>query len=181
MCGLVLGDVRAMFFSIPKRCRHALSPLRHLYGVASGLVGNRKPTLAAHLTTTTAHHRMAPRTTQAGATSGALDTHRLTLGDRRHVDYDIRDSLVIVILSQSINYTDSATRPPADLEAPQHASQSPEGAVKTTYTLMGLFREVRNRIYIGTPSMSTVTATIRKCKGVADSLTERFPAGSARV
>lgn len=103
MCGLVLGDVRAMFFSIPKRCRHALSPLRHLYGVASGLVGNRKPTLAAHLTATTAHQGMAPRTTQAGATSGALDTHRLTLGDRRHVDCDIRDTLVIVILSLAIN------------------------------------------------------------------------------
>ena len=89
---------------------------------------------------------MAPRTTQAEATSGALDTHRLTLGDRRHVDCDnnIRDNLVIVIVSHSINYTDSATRPPADLEAPQHASQSPEGAVKATYTLMGLFREVRN-------------------------------------
>ena len=92
VCGLALGDVRAMFFSIRKRCQHALSPLETSMDLLLELFGNRRPTLAAHLTTTTAHHGLAPRTTQAGATSGALDTHRSTLGDRRHVACDIHDS-----------------------------------------------------------------------------------------
>ena len=123
----------------------------------SGLVGNRKPTLAAHLTATTAHQGMAPRTTQAGATSGALDTHRSTLGDRRHVACNIHDSHRDPLNQRYIRIPprDHPHAFPADLEAPVHTSEFahtrgiPVGVQKTAYTLVGLFREVRNHnIYI---------------------------------
>ena len=67
--------------------------------------------------------------------------------------------IVIVILSKSqstirIPPRDHPHAFPADLEAPVHTSQFahtrgiPVGVQKTAYTLVGLFREVRNHIHI---------------------------------
>ena len=94
-------------------------------GLLLELVGNRRPTLAANITTTTAHHGLAPRTTQAGATSGALDTHGSTLGDGRHVACGVHDGHHDPQSTIRIPPRGHPHAFPADLEAPVHASQSP--------------------------------------------------------